>query len=113
MSQASSSKLKVGILGATGTVGQRFILLLTEHPDFVIHALGASSSSAGKLYAQAVAGRWKQSRAIPDNVKSMSVKDCVVPEFKECDLVFSGLDSGPAGPVGAFLRCSERFGPFG
>lgn len=98
--QTSSSKLKVGILGATGTVGQRFILLLADHPDFVIRALGASSASAGKTYSQAVAGRWKQARAVPDNVRGIQVKDCVVDAFKQCDLVFSGLGSGPAGLVG-------------
>ncbi|CAO1617304.1 unnamed protein product [Parajaminaea phylloscopi] len=105
--QASSSKLRVGILGATGTVGQRFILLLADHPDFQIHALGASSSSAGKSYAQAVAGRWKQSRVIPETVRELRVTECVVEEFKQCDLVFSGLDSGPAGPVESSFREAE------
>ncbi|PWN30432.1 aspartate-semialdehyde dehydrogenase [Jaminaea rosea] len=104
--QASSSspKRKVGILGATGTVGQRFILLLTAHPDFEIHALGASSSSAGKSYAKAVAGRWKQAKAVPANVRDLIVQECTVPNFKDCDVVFSGLDSGPAGPVESSFR---------
>lgn len=96
-SASSSSKLKVGILGATGTVGQRFILLLDNHPDFVVHALGASSSSTGKTYNEAVTGRWKQSKRIPQAVASITMQDCVVEAFKDCDVVFSGLDSGPAG----------------
>ncbi|KAI8140865.1 aspartate-semialdehyde dehydrogenase [Fennellomyces sp. T-0311] len=88
---------KVGILGATGTVGQRFILLLADHPVFTIHALGASSRSAGKAYKDAV--KWKQSRPIPDNIESLVVKACVAEEFKECDVVFSGLDSDVAGDI--------------
>lgn len=102
--QASSSKLKVGILGATGTVGQRFILLLADHPDFQIHSLGASSSSAGKSYAKAVAGRWKQLKPVPESVQELTVQDCTLEHFKDCDLVFSGLDSGPAGPVETSFR---------
>ncbi|KAI9012108.1 aspartate-semialdehyde dehydrogenase [Phycomyces nitens] len=94
---------KVGILGATGTVGQRFILLLADHPVFVIHALGASSRSAGKAYKDAV--KWKQSRPIPENVKDLTVKACVADQFKECDVVFSGLDADFAGEIEmAFLK---------
>lgn len=106
-SVASSSKLKVGVLGATGTVGQRFILLLDNHPDFKIHALGASSSSAGKPYAQAVAGRWKQARAIPTDVAKINVTNCEVPDFADCDIVFSGLDSGPASTVEPTFRAAN------
>lgn len=89
---------KVGILGATGTVGQRFILLLSEHPIFTIHALGASSRSAGKPYKQAV--RWKQARPIPQNVADLVVKPCDAELFKDCDIVFSGLDADVAGDIG-------------
>lgn len=103
-SQSQQQKLKVGVLGATGTVGQRFLLLLDNHPNFQVHALGASSSSAGKPYTQAVAGRWKQARPIPAEAASLVVKDCTVEEFKECDVVFSGLDSGPASTVGEWRR---------
>ncbi|KAF7724408.1 hypothetical protein EC973_001072 [Apophysomyces ossiformis] len=88
---------KVGILGATGTVGQRFILLLANHPTFVIHALGASSRSAGKAYKDAV--RWKQSQPIPAAVATKVVKSCVAEEFKDCDVVFSGLDADVAGDI--------------
>ncbi|KAK0544622.1 aspartate-semialdehyde dehydrogenase [Tilletia horrida] len=98
------SKLKVGVLGATGTVGQRFILQLANHPEFELHALGASSSSAGKTYADAVAGRWKQQKPIPDNVKNMQVLECLVDGFRQCDVVFSGLDSGPAATIEPALR---------
>jgi aspartate-semialdehyde dehydrogenase len=88
---------KVGILGATGTVGQRFILLLADHPVFTIHALGASSRSAGKAYKDAV--RWKQARPIPENVKDITVKSCDAELFKDCDVVFSGLDADVAGDI--------------
>lgn len=94
---------KVGILGATGTVGQRFILLLAEHPVFTIHALGASARSAGKPYKDAV--KWKQAKPIPDNVENLTVMACVPEEFKECDVVFSGLDADVAGDIG---KCSKE-----
>ncbi|KAI9470776.1 MAG: aspartate-semialdehyde dehydrogenase [Benjaminiella poitrasii] len=93
----SSATKKVGILGATGTVGQRFILLLSEHPVFKIHALGASSRSAGKAYKDAV--RWKQARPIPEQVAGMVVKACEAELFKDCDVVFSGLDADVAGDI--------------
>ncbi|KAG8687206.1 hypothetical protein FRC08_012106 [Ceratobasidium sp. 394] len=91
--------INVGILGATGTVGQRFILLLSTHPYFKIHALGASSRSAGQTYAKAV--RWKQSIPIPTIVRDLVVAECK-PEgaFKECGVVFSGLDADVAGDIG-------------
>ena len=54
-----SEKLKVGILGATGMVGQRFITLLENHPWFEVVTLAASAHSAGKTYAEAVGDRWK------------------------------------------------------
>lgn len=101
------SKVKVGVLGATGTVGQRFILQLHDHPDFDLVALGASSSSAKKSYKDAVAGRWKQASPIPASVANMMVYECVPEPFKECGLVFSGLDSGPAGEVEAAFRAAD------
>ena len=54
-----SEKLRVGILGATGMVGQRFISLLENHPWFEVTTLAASPRSAGKTYEEAVGGRWK------------------------------------------------------
>lgn len=91
-------KFKVGVLGATGTVGQRFIVLLAEHPYFVIHALGASQRSAGKPYSKAVT--WKQVKSIPSVVREMVVQECKPEHFAECSVVFSGLDADVAGDIG-------------
>ncbi len=66
-------KLKVGIIGATGMVGQRFMLLLAEHPYFEIAALVAGPRSAGKTYKEAVAGRWKMKTACPSFLEDMVV----------------------------------------
>ncbi len=70
-----SEKLKVGILGGTGMVGQRFITLLENHPWFEVVLVAASSNSAGKLYEQAVEGRWKMATPMPEFVKKMTVYD--------------------------------------
>ena len=61
-------KLKVGILGATGMVGQRFISLLENHPWFEVTTLAASPRSAGKTYEEAVGGRWKTARSLPSRL---------------------------------------------
>ena len=66
-------KLKVGIVGATGMVGQRFIMLLSEHPYFEISALIAGPRSAGKKYSEAVDGRWKMTEACPERIADMTV----------------------------------------
>ena len=66
-------KLKAGIVGATGMVGQRFITLVENHPYFEITALVASPRSAGKKYCEAVDGRWKMKTEIPDSVKDMEI----------------------------------------
>ena len=66
-------KLKVGIVGATGMVGQRFIMLLSEHPYFEISALIAGPRSAGKKYSEAVDGRWKMTTPCPDRISEMEV----------------------------------------
>jgi aspartate-semialdehyde dehydrogenase len=84
---------KAGILGATGSVGQRFILLLAEHPDFELSVLGASSRSAGKKYIQAVESGWKQTSQVPKVAHDIEVKECTVENFKGCDVVFSGLEA--------------------
>lgn len=97
--------LKVGILGATGTVGQRFIALLEDHPFFVVHALGASPRSAGKPYGKAVS--WKLSSRIPSAVKEIVVTDCSPQHFRECVVVFSGLDADVAGDIGVSLAFWE------
>lgn len=87
-------KLKVGILGATGMVGQRFATLLANHPWFEITTLAASPRSAGQTYEQAVEGRWKLDVPMPDAVKKMVVKDVSQVEdvAKDVDFVFSAVD---------------------
>ncbi|PHH82047.1 hypothetical protein CDD82_7195 [Ophiocordyceps australis] len=100
---ADGPSLPQGVLGCTGSVGQRFILLLAQHPYLKLHALGASSRSAGKRYCEAV--RWKQARPMGDDVASMVVRECRPDMFDDCDLVFSGLDADVAGQVELdFLR---------
>jgi len=97
----NTQTVKVGILGATGTVGQRFISLLADHPWFIIHALGASSRSAGKLYPRAVT--WKQTSPIPAVVRTLVVQECVPKNFTDCAIVFSGLDADVAGDIGEII----------
>ena len=86
-----------GVLGATGSVGQRFILLLADHPDFELNVLGASPRSAGKKYVDAV--NWKQTDLLPEFAKDIIVTDCSSSHFKNCDIVFSGLDADYAGAI--------------
>lgn len=88
-------KFNVGILGGTGMVGQRFITLLEKHPWFTVVSLAASPRSAGKKYAEAVAGRWKMDTAVPESIAGLPVR--VVGEdiqkiAKEVDFVFSALE---------------------
>lgn len=94
--------VKVGVLGATGTVGQRFISLLADHPWFILHTLGASSRSAGKLYPQAV--KWKQTSPIPVVARTLVVQECIPEKFADCAVVFSGLDADVAGDIGEITR---------
>lgn len=70
-----SDRLKVGILGGTGMVGQRFISLLENHPWFEVTAIAASPRSAGKTYEDAVSGRWKMQTPMPEAVKKIIVKN--------------------------------------
>ena len=98
-------KKKCGVLGCTGAVGQRFILLLADHPILVLHALGASSRSAGKKYKDAV--RWKQSMPMSSQLANSEVRECEASNFKDCDLVFSGLDSDVAGDIGTLYSKLE------
>ena len=71
----NNRKLRVGIIGATGMVGQRFISLLEEHPYFEITALAASKRSAGKTYAEALGGRWKLKTPCSERILAMEVMD--------------------------------------
>ena len=87
-------KLRVGILGATGMVGQRFISLLENHPWFEVVTLAASPRSAGKTYEEAVGGRWKMDTPMPEAVKKlvgMNVND-VEHVASTVDFVFSAVD---------------------
>jgi len=89
-----SNKLKVGVLGATGMVGQRFVSLLAEHPWFEISVVAASAASAGKRYADAVAGRWTLSSAVPSHVAHMTVGNAgdVQQIADQCDFVVCAVD---------------------
>ena len=80
-------KLRVGVLGATGMVGQRFITLLAEHPWYEVTAVAASPRSAGRTYEEAVGGRWKMSTPMPEAVKQM-----VVMNVNEVEKVAAGVD---------------------
>src|SRR3989338_4270715 len=90
-----NKKLKVGILGATGMVGQRFVTLLENHPWFEVVCVAASPQSAGKTYEEAVQGRWLMNNLIPQNIRGLKVK-AVEEDFdgivKSVDLVFSAID---------------------
>lgn len=89
-----SNKLKAGIVGATGMVGQRFITLLQDHPYFEIAALVASPRSAGLKYEDAVGQRWKMSCPIPESVRDMVVlsSDNIEEISKLVDFVFCAVD---------------------
>lgn len=85
-------KIRVGILGATGAVGQRFVQLLEDHPQFQVTALAASDRSNGKPYAEACS--WKLQGDIPESVKEIMVRPIEPP--LDCDMVFSSLPSSVA-----------------
>ena len=87
------NKLRVGIVGATGMVGQRFIMLLNEHPYFEINALVASSRSAGQRYGKAVLGRWKMTEPCPERILNMTVlsSDDIDSVKQSCDFVFCAV----------------------
>lgn len=88
------NKLKVGILGATGMVGQRFISLLENHPWYEVTVVAASARSAGKTYEEAVGDRWKMTTPMPDAVKPLVVMNVneVEKVAGEVDFVFSAVD---------------------
>jgi aspartate-semialdehyde dehydrogenase len=93
-----------GVLGCTGSVGQRFILLLAQHPYFTLHAVGASSRSAGKPYKKAV--NWKQSSPMSKHTAELIVQECRASNFADCDIIFSGLDADVAGDIGGWRQSS-------
>ncbi len=90
----NNEKFKVGILGATGMVGQRFITLLDGHPWFEVVTLAASARSAGKTYEEAVGDKWKMTVPIPERIKGIRVMDLhdVEAVASTVDFVFSAVD---------------------
>lgn len=89
-----SQKLKVGILGGTGMVGQRFVTLLENHPWFEVTAIGASERSAGLTFEKAVEGRWKLDAPMPEGVRNIVVKNVneIDRMADEVDMVFCAVD---------------------
>ena len=89
-----SKKLKVGVLGATGMVGQRFVTLLDNHPWYEVTAIAASARSAGKRYADAVAGRWAMKQPIPAALADRMVVDAseVKRVADQVDFVFCAVE---------------------
>ncbi|HKM03680.1 MAG TPA: aspartate-semialdehyde dehydrogenase [Lachnospiraceae bacterium] len=89
-----NEKLKVGILGGTGMVGQRFITLLENHPWFDVTTIAASPRSAGKTYEEAVGDRWKMTTPMPESIKKLIVMNVneVEKVASEVDFVFSAVD---------------------
>ncbi len=91
-------KFRVGVLGATGMVGQRFISLLENHPWYEVTTLAASPRSAGKRYEDAVGGRWKMQTPMPEGVKDLIVMNVneVEAVASQVDFVFSAVDMSKA-----------------
>ncbi len=89
------NRMKVGVLGATGMVGQNYLTLLDNHPWFEVVYVAASPRSAGKTFAQAVAGRWLMAKPIPSPIHDLIVGDAnaVDQAAGQCDMVFSAIES--------------------
>lgn len=105
-------KKKVGIVGATGMVGQRLLTLLYDHPELEVAVLAASARSAGLSYEHAVEGRWKMEDAIPEPFRTLTVYDAtdVATVAKQCELVFCAVDM-PKAQIQALeeaYACAER-----
>ena len=90
-----TAKIPVSVLGATGTVGQKFVRLLADHPWFEVAAVAASAGSAGRPYGEVV--RWRESAALPRRIAGLTVQPCA-PPFPG-PIVFSALDAEVAGPI--------------
>jgi aspartate-semialdehyde dehydrogenase len=90
-----TARIPVTILGATGTVGQKFVRLLADHPWFEIGAVAASSASAGKRYGDVV--RWRETTSLPEGIASLTIQPCEPPLAGP--IVFSALDADVAGPI--------------
>jgi len=90
-----SSRIPVAVLGATGTVGQKFIRLLADHPWFELVAVAASEQSAGRNYGEVV--RWRETSPLPQRIADMVVQRCAPP--LDARVVFSALDAEVAGDI--------------
>jgi aspartate-semialdehyde dehydrogenase len=106
-----SGKIPVAVLGATGTVGQKFVRLLADHPWFELVTVAASSASAGRRYEEVA--RWREPVALPREIAGMVVRECAPP--LPGTIVFSALDAEIAGPIeqafaqaGAFVVTNTR-----
>jgi aspartate-semialdehyde dehydrogenase len=106
-----SDKIPVTVLGATGTVGQKFVRLLADHPWFELVAVAASSTSTGRSYQEAA--RWREPVSLPKEIAGMTVRECAPP--LPGTIVFSALDADIAGPIeqafaraGAFVVTNTR-----
>jgi aspartate-semialdehyde dehydrogenase len=106
-----SAKIPVCILGATGTVGQKFVRLLADHPWFEIAAVAASSASAGRRFGDVV--RWREPVDLPPRIADLTIRECVPPLSGA--IAFSALDAEVAGPIeqalaraGAFVVSNTR-----
>lgn len=88
------SKIKVGVIGATGMVGQNYLRLLSNHPWFEVAYLAASPRSAGKSFSEAVAGRWLMSTPIPEQYKDLVVGDAgnIKEALGKCSIIFSAVN---------------------
>lgn len=89
-----AARFKVGVLGATGMVGQRFVSLLEAHPWFLVGVVAASAKSAGHTYEEAVAGRWTMPTKIPTAARSLVVREASDVESiaRDVDFVFCAVD---------------------
>lgn len=90
-----SAKIPVSVLGATGTVGQKFVRLLADHPWFEIAAVAASPASAGRRYGDVV--RWREHVALPPGIAGLTLRECAPP--LPGAIAFSALDAEVAGPI--------------
>jgi len=91
----NTKRYKVGVIGATGMVGQRFVSLIENHPWFELTTVAASSRSANKTYKEAVANRWMMPTPMPENAKELIVKDAqvdIIEITESVDFVFSAVD---------------------
>jgi hypothetical protein len=85
-------KVRVGVIGATGMVGQKYVRLLDDHPWFEVKYVAASPKSAGKTYGEAVAGRWVMDGDVPEGVKNLVVHDAsrVTDAKEQCGFGMAG-----------------------